>query len=172
MRNYLHSSNVAEGLESLLLETLFKLETVENGISALNSIFDIWLLLLFAQLVASLLGIEAGQDAVIRTEMYKVKDMKVAPYNYTVADFSNAISTLRNDLSHAFVDEGLVVPKYLGAEGNITGNILSGDKDSVSYPRTGEQVLETVYGTGDPSKPGGFYPKGAQGVIPASLLKK
>jgi hypothetical protein len=123
------------------------------------------------KLVASLLGIEAGQDAVIRTEMYKVKDKKVAPYEYTVADFSNAISTLRNNLSHAFVDEGLVVPEYLGAEMNITGNILAGDKDSVSYPRTGEQVLETVYGTGDPSKPGAFYPKGAQGVIAASLLK-
>lgn len=122
--------------------------------------------------MASLLGIEAGQDAVIRTELYKVKDKKVAPYEYTVADFSNAISTLRNKLSHEFVDEGLVVPKSLGAEGSITGNILSGDKNSVSYARTGKQVLETVYGTGDASKPGAFYPKGGQGVIAASYLAK
>lgn len=124
------------------------------------------------KLVASLLGIEAGQDAVIRTEMYRQKDVKVAPYEYTVADFSNAISKLRNEATGNFVDEGLVVPKYLGAEKNITGNVLSGDKDSLSYARTAEQVLQTVYGTGDASKPGTFYPKGAQGVIPASYLRK
>jgi len=122
-------------------------------------------------LVASLLGVEAGQDAVIRTELYRVKDEIVHPYKYTVADFSNAISTLRDDLSHAFVYEGLVVPKSLGAEGKISGNILSADKNSLSYPRTGAQVLETVYGTGNPSKPGAFFPKGGQGVIAASYLK-
>ncbi|KAG0583008.1 hypothetical protein M758_3G104800 [Ceratodon purpureus] len=124
------------------------------------------------RLVAGLLGVESGQDAVIRTEMYRQKDKKVAPYEYTVADFSNAISMLRNNLSHAFVDEGLVVPKEIGAEMNVTGNILSADKDSVAYARTPAQVFATVYGTGDASKPGGFYPKGAQGVISAKLLHK
>jgi hypothetical protein len=122
------------------------------------------------RLVAGLLGVESGQDAVIRTEMYRQKDKVVPPYKYTVADFSNAISTLRNNLSHALVDEGLVVPRYLGAEMKVTGNILAGDNDSLAYARTAAQVLETVYGTGDPSKPGGFFPKGAQGVIPASYL--
>jgi len=120
--------------------------------------------------VAGLLGVESGQDAVIRTELYRQKDTVVAPYNYTVADFSNAISTLRNDLTGNFVDEGLVVPIKYGAEGNITGNILAGDKDSVAYARTGEQVLQVVYGSGNASVPGGFYPKGAQGVIAASFL--
>ena len=113
---------------------------------------------------------ESGQDAVIRTELYRVKDEVVPPYSYTVANFSNAISNLRNNLSHELVDEGLVVPKYLGAEGKVTGNILAGNKDSISYARTAAQVLETVYGTGSPSKPGGFYPKGGQGVIAASYL--
>lgn len=121
--------------------------------------------------MAGLLGVESGQDAVIRTEMYRQKDKKVAPYDYTVADFSNAISALRNNLTHSFVDEGLVVPIEYGAEGKITGNILAGDRDSVAYARTGEQVFMTVYGTGDASKPGGFYPKGAQGVIAASFLE-
>ena len=120
--------------------------------------------------MASLLGVEAGQDAIIRTEMYRQKDALVTPYNYTVADFSNAISNWRNNVSHAFLDEGLVVPKYLGAEGNITGNILSANNNSVTYPRTAAQVLETVYGTGDPSKPGAFFPEGAQGVIAAGYL--
>lgn len=124
------------------------------------------------QLVAKLLGVESGQDAVIRTEMYRQKDKVVSPYKYTVADFSNAISNLRNNASHAFVDEGLVVPKYLGAEGMITGNILSADADSLSYARTAAQVLATVYGTGSPSKPGGFYPKGGRGPIAESYLKK
>jgi hypothetical protein len=124
------------------------------------------------KLVASLLGVESGQDAIIRTEMYRQKNKTVSPYKYTVADFSNAISNLRNDLSHAFVDEGLVVPEELGAEMMVTGNILSADNDSLSYPRTAEQVIETVYGTGDASKPGGFYPKGCQGVIAASYLDK
>lgn len=128
--------------------------------------------LAFLQLVAGLLGVESGQDAVIRTEMYRMKDKKVAPYDYTVADFSNAISMLRNDASHAFLDEGLVVPKKVGAEMKVTGNLLSADKDSLSYGRTPAQVFATVYGTGDASKPGGFYPKGAQGVISAELLHK
>lgn len=122
------------------------------------------------KLVASLLGVEAGQDAVIRTEMYRQKDKVVAPYKYTVADFSNAISMLRNDLTGNFVDEGLVVPIKYGAEMMITGNVLSADNNSVSYARTGEQVLQVVYGTGDASKPGGFYPKGGQGVIAAGYL--
>jgi hypothetical protein len=129
-----------------------------------------WECAVFVQLVAKLLGVEAGQDAVIRTEMYRQKDKVVWPYNYTVADFSNAISSLRNNASHAFVDEGLVVPKYLGAEGMITGNILSADADSLSYARTAAQVLATVYGTGSPSKPGGFYPKGGRGPIAESYL--
>lgn len=131
-----------------------------------------WMLLWVLQLVAKLLGVESGQDAVIRTEMYRMKDKVVAPYNYTVADFSNAISNLRNSASHAFVDEGLVVPSYLGAEKKISGNILSADGDSLSYARTAAQVLATVYGSGDPSKPGGFYPEGGCGPIAESYLKK
>jgi hypothetical protein len=124
------------------------------------------------KLVAGLLGVEAGQDAVIRTEMYRQKDKKVAPYDYTVADFSDAISTLRNQASNGHVDEGLVVPKQNGAESKVSGNILAGDKNSLAYARTPVQVFATVYGTGDASKPGGFYPKGAQGVVAAQLLHK
>uniref|UniRef100_A0A7I4E939 Uncharacterized protein n=1 Tax=Physcomitrium patens TaxID=3218 RepID=A0A7I4E939_PHYPA len=62
-------------------------------------------------LAAKLLGVESGQDAIIRTELYRQKYTVVSPYNYTVADFSNAISTLRNSLPHQFLDEGLVVSK-------------------------------------------------------------
>ncbi|CAM6056328.1 unnamed protein product [Sphagnum tenellum] len=122
-------------------------------------------------LVAGLLGVEAGQDAVIRTLLYQYKDEMVKPYNYTVAEFSDKISQLRNNLSHAFVDEGLEVPKSEGSDGLVTGNVLSANNYSYSYARTGEQVLDTVYGTGSASKPGGFYPKGGNGTIALSYLK-
>ncbi|CAM6051241.1 unnamed protein product [Sphagnum compactum] len=122
-------------------------------------------------LVAGLLGVEGGQDAVIRTLLYTVKDELVPPYNYTVAQFTDNISSLRNNLSHAFVDEGLEVPKSEGADGLVTGNILSADNYSVSYARTAKQVLETVYGSGNASIPGGFYPKGGNGTIARGYLK-
>jgi hypothetical protein len=123
------------------------------------------------QLVAGLLGVEAGQDAIIRTILYFLKDNLVPPYTYTVAQFTNKISALRNNLSHAFVDEGLEVPESEGADGLVTGNILSADNYSVAYACTAQQVLETVYGTGDASKPGGFYPKGGNGTIALGFLK-
>ncbi|KAJ6423604.1 hypothetical protein OIU84_024554 [Salix udensis] len=62
-------------------------------------------------LVASLLGVESGQDAVIRTLLYEKAHEKVMPYNITVAEFTNAISFLRNKLAMCGVrDEGLIVP--------------------------------------------------------------
>ncbi|CAM6040095.1 unnamed protein product [Sphagnum compactum] len=121
-------------------------------------------------LVAGLLGVEAGQDAIIRSYLYEKKNEVVKPYKYTVADFTNKVSSLRDSLSHAFVDKGLEVPKHLGAEGKVSGNILSADVNSVAFARTAKQVFETVYGTGDASKPGGFYPMGGNGTIALSYL--
>ncbi|CAK9873282.1 unnamed protein product [Sphagnum jensenii] len=122
------------------------------------------------KLVAGLLGVESGQDAVIRTFLYHKRHEEVKPYGITVAEFTDKISSLRNELSHAFLDEGLVVPRPLGPEGLTKGNILSADKDSLAYGRTPEQVFATVYGTGTASKPGGFYPKGGHGKIAQAYL--
>ncbi|GLT67262.1 hypothetical protein SLA2020_395830 [Shorea laevis] len=123
------------------------------------------------RLVAGLLGVESGQDAVIRGLLYERANEKVKPYNITVAEFTNQISRLRNELGHGGLkDEGLVVPKELGAEGKITGNVLAGDEYSISYDRTPEEILRIVYGTGDEKAPGGFYPKGADGHIAKSYL--
>ncbi|KAH9568605.1 hypothetical protein CY35_03G085700 [Sphagnum magellanicum] len=122
------------------------------------------------KLVAGLLGVESGQDAVIRTFLYQKRHEEVKPYSITVAEFTDKISSLRNELSHAFLDEGLVVPRPLGPEGLTKGNILSADKDSLAYGRTPEQVFATVYGTGTASKPGGFYPKGGHGKIAQAYL--
>ncbi|KAH6795232.1 desiccation-like protein [Perilla frutescens var. hirtella] len=124
------------------------------------------------RLVAGLLGVESGQDAVIRTLLYESAMLKVRPYDYTVAEFTDKISHLRNTLGKAGTkDEGLIVEPAAGAEGRIAGNVLVGDKNSVAYDRTPQEILRIVYGSGDETKPGGFYPKGASGNIAKSYLK-
>ncbi|RXH71837.1 hypothetical protein DVH24_025338 [Malus domestica] len=126
----------------------------------------------FAHLVAGLLGVESGQDAVIRALLYQRAELKVEPYGITVAEFTNRISELRNKLGHeGLKDEGLVVPKHLGAEGKVSGNILVGDEYSLACGRTPEEILRIVYGSGNEHVPGSFYPKGADGRIAKSYLK-
>ncbi|CAN1243309.1 Desiccation-related protein PCC13-62 [Linum perenne] len=124
------------------------------------------------KLVAGLLAVESGQDAIIRGLLYERALKKVQPYNITVAEFTNKISVLRNKLGKAGVkDEGLVVPKDLGAEGKVRGNVLAGNGFSLGYGRTPVQILRIVYGgAGNQSSPGGFYPKGAAGHIATSHL--
>lgn len=125
----------------------------------------------FSQLAASLLGVEAGQDAVIRTYLYKTAYLKVYPYDLTVADFTNAISELKNNLGRCGIkDEGIIVPETLGAENRTSSNILAADPNSLAYSRTPCEILRIVYATGDESMPGGFYPIGANGRIARSLL--
>lgn len=124
------------------------------------------------QLVAGLLGVESGQDAVIRTLLYRRGKSIVSPYGITVTEFTNRISDLRNKLGHNGIrDEGLVVPHFRGAEGRVRGNILAGDGESLAFDRTPEEILRIVYGSGDEHVPGGFYPQGAGGRIARSHLK-
>ncbi|KAL6190812.1 hypothetical protein ACLB2K_037206 [Fragaria x ananassa] len=124
------------------------------------------------RLVAGLLGVESGQDAVIRTMLYRQALVRVHPYGITVAEFTNRLSDLRNKLGQmGLKDEGLLIPKYKGAEGKIRGNVLAGDSYSVAYDRTPEEILRIVYGSGDERAPGGFYPKGADGRIAKSHLR-
>ncbi|WOG83451.1 hypothetical protein DCAR_0102626 [Daucus carota subsp. sativus] len=123
------------------------------------------------RLVAGLLGVESGQDAVIRTLLYERSLTKVKPYGVTVAEFTDKISLLRNKLGgEGLKDEGLIVGKAWGAEGMIRGNVLAGNKFSISYGRTPEEILRIVYGGGNERRPGGFYPKGADGRIARSHL--
>ncbi|XP_057755513.1 ferritin-like catalase Nec2 [Arachis stenosperma] len=122
-------------------------------------------------LIAGLLGVESGQDAVIRALLYERKDEIVKPYKWNVAEFTNHISQLRNTLGKGGIkDEGLVVPKELGAEGNVTGNILAGNIFSYSYARSPQEILRIVYGTSNERTPGGFYPQGGRGTIAKSFL--
>ncbi|KAF5731456.1 desiccation-related protein PCC13-62 [Tripterygium wilfordii] len=125
------------------------------------------------RLVAGLLGVESGQDAVIRALLYERGAEKVVPYNITVADMTDRISKLRNQLAMCGIkDEGLIVPLELGAENRTTSNILSADSYSLSYSRTPPEILRIVYGSGDERKPGGFYPKGGNGRIAREFLHK
>ncbi|XP_068309529.1 ferritin-like catalase Nec2 isoform X1 [Pyrus communis] len=124
------------------------------------------------RLVASLMGVEAGQDAVIRTLLYKFAFLKVYPYELTVADFTNHISWLRNELGRCGdKDEGIVVPETLGAENRTWSNVLSADWESLTYARTQSEILRIVYATGNESWPGGFFPRGANGNIAMRFLK-
>ncbi|KAL8486085.1 hypothetical protein ACS0TY_022520 [Phlomoides rotata] len=123
------------------------------------------------RLVAGLLGVESGQDAVLRALLYERAFVKVKPYGITVAEFTDKISNLRNKLGKKGVkDEGLITKKELGPEGKTSGNVLAGDEYSVAYDRTPEEILRIVYGSGKESQPGGFYPKGGDGKIAKSYL--
>ncbi|XP_057806110.1 desiccation-related protein PCC13-62-like [Salvia miltiorrhiza] len=125
------------------------------------------------RLVAGLLGVESGQDAVIRALLYQRAMTKVHPYGYTVAELTDKISALRNKLGDAGIkDEGLIVEPSAGAEGRIAGNVLAGDENSLAYDRTPEQILRIVYASGKETQPGGFYPKGASGNIARSYLRR
>ncbi|KAI4338567.1 hypothetical protein MLD38_023611 [Melastoma candidum] len=126
------------------------------------------------RLVAGLLGVESGQDAVIRMLLYERGALPVVPYKVTVAEFTDRISNLRDRLGHGLgtKDEGLLVPRREGAEGRIPGNVLAGDKDSLAYDRTPEEILRIVYGTSSEANPGGFYPRGANGRIARSHLAR
>ncbi|CAN1221804.1 Ferritin-like catalase Nec2 [Linum grandiflorum] len=135
-----------------------------NSINYLIASYIIPYVGLTGYLVAGLLAVEAGQDA--------RASKKVEPYNITVAEFTNKISEVRNKLGKEGVrDEGLLVPKYFGAEMKVRGNVLAGDELSLGYGRSAEQILRIVYGgAGNESSPGGFFPKGASGRIATSYL--
>ncbi|KAL5713000.1 Ferritin-like catalase Nec2 [Ranunculus cassubicifolius] len=123
-------------------------------------------------LLAGLLGVESGQDAVIRMYLYERANQYVYPYRFTVAEATTKISELRNRLAMCGIkDEGLFVPLEFGAENRTNSNVLSADPSSLSYARSPNEILRVVYGTGSESKPGGFYPQGANGTIARSLLK-
>ncbi|KAF8387827.1 hypothetical protein HHK36_026488 [Tetracentron sinense] len=123
-------------------------------------------------LIASLLAVESGQDAVIRTLLYQKADEYLKPYNYTVAEFTNRISDLRNRLGNCGIkDEGVIVPQKLGAEKKTTSNILSADANSRAYARIPAEILRIVYGTGSEYKPGGFLPNGGDGKVARDFLK-
>jgi hypothetical protein len=114
----------------------------------------------WAQLVAGLLGVEAGQDAVIREYLYAAKDATVEGYAHTVAEFTAKISELWDRLAGS----------CLGPRPLQTG-VLSADGFSLSFGRTAIPILRVVYGSGVESVPGAFFPHGARGIIAQAALQ-
>lgn len=124
------------------------------------------------QVAGGLLGVEAGQDAVIRLFLYVQAHKVVQPYNHTVVDFTTRISNVKNRLAKVGnKDEGISVNPSLGAENQTSSNVLSANYDSLSYRRSPAEILRILYGTGNETTPGGFFPKGANGRIAKELLK-
>ncbi|KAJ9154636.1 hypothetical protein P3X46_027954 [Hevea brasiliensis] len=118
------------------------------------------------QLVAGLLAVKSGQDAVIRGLLYERAFQKVQPYGITVAEFTDRISDLRNKLGHrGLKDEGLIVPEYKSAEGKIRGNVLVGNQYSVGFASSPREIVRIVYGGGNEHSAGGFFPHGANSRI-------
>lgn len=118
------------------------------------------------------MGVESGQDAVIREYLYERAREVVHPYNHTVAEFTVQISELRNRLAKCGIrDEGIIVPLYLGAENRTESNVLSADPNSLSYSRTPPEIQRIVHGNGDEHVPGGFFPEGGNGKIARELLQ-
>ena len=91
----------------------------------------------------------------------------VRPYDYTVAEFTNRISYLKNRLAKRDIkDEGISVPVQLGVENRMTSNsVLFVDYDSLSYSKTPKEILRVLYTTRDERVPDGFYPLGTNGAI-------
>ncbi|OVA19009.1 hypothetical protein BVC80_8333g5 [Macleaya cordata] len=124
------------------------------------------------RLIGGLLGVESGQDAVIRMYLYERAKELVHPYNHTVAEFTMRISNMRDKLGMCGKkDEGVTVPLELGAENRTSSNVLSADYSSLSYGRTAAEILRIVYGSGSEHVPGGFFPQGGNGRIARELLK-
>ncbi|KAI4326467.1 hypothetical protein MLD38_031780 [Melastoma candidum] len=122
-------------------------------------------------LVGRLLGVESGQDAVIRTLLYERAFDKVEPYGVTVAELTNKLSWVRNELGKCGLkDKGVIVPKELGPEGKLETEVLSSGKNELAYSRTPQEIFRIVYGSGNEHVPGGFYPHGGNGRIARSFL--
>ena len=96
----------------------------------------------------------------------------MVPYGITVAEFMNKTADLANRLAKCGVkDEGIIVPRSLGAENRTETNVLAADVNSLSYTRTPREVLRIMYVSGDEGVPGGAFPNGANGKIAESFMK-
>ncbi|KAL6608221.1 hypothetical protein ACP70R_041284 [Stipagrostis hirtigluma subsp. patula] len=126
------------------------------------------------RLQASILAVEAGQDAVVRLLLYQRADELVAPYQgHTVADFTRRISDWRNRLSGCGdKDEGVkVLDRHQGAERRTISNVLGAGDDSLGFQRTPAEVLRILYGSHNEQIPGGFLPRGANGTIARNFFQ-
>ncbi|XVE77173.1 hypothetical protein DITRI_Ditri13aG0040500 [Diplodiscus trichospermus] len=118
------------------------------------------------RVAAGIQGTLSGRVGVIRTLAYLRTNETVLPYRFTVANLTNNVAQLLNRLGMCGTkDEGLLVALQLGAENRTTSNILAADVNSLTPTRTERELMRIVYGTGNATRPGGFFPQGFNGAI-------
>ena len=110
----------------------------------------------FLEAAAGILAAEAYHAGLIRTVLY-TKGLS-APSLRTAA---GAISDARDSLDNsADVDQGIV-----DASDSTVSNIVPLDKNGIAFSRSPGDVLNIVYLTKESVTMGGFFPKGANGVL-------
>lgn len=110
----------------------------------------------FLEAAAGILAAEAYHAGLVRTVLY-AKGLS-APSLRTAA---GAISDARDSLDGASdVDQGIV-----DAGDGSASNIVPLDNDGIAFSRTPGDVLNIVYLTRESVSMGGFFPRGANGVL-------
>ncbi|KAK1310280.1 hypothetical protein QJS10_CPA08g00357 [Acorus calamus] len=122
------------------------------------------------KIVAGMLAIESGQDAAIRTLLYQRSLQRVFPYHFTVGVATDRISRLRDSLGRSGVKDSGLLARKNRTGGHSKGEIVVWGPDSLAYARTSMELLRIFYGTGNESRPGGFFPVGVRGTIGQALL--
>jgi hypothetical protein len=122
------------------------------------------------EFLAGVLAIEGSQDAMFRTWLWLRQNQIVPQSRQSVANTTDLISKLRNTLDGTYPtqidDRGLLVARNNGSYHMTSQEILVVNPTSgLAYARTAEQTIQIIYGTGDASKPGGFFPNGCVGRI-------
>ncbi|KAF6134046.1 hypothetical protein GIB67_038337 [Kingdonia uniflora] len=124
------------------------------------------------QLLAGIMAVEAGQDAVIRTLLYERALHPLYPYGLNVAEITDRLSTLRDLLgrTNSNKDDGIIGRLRGRREGLTRGNIINANSNYVAFSRTPLEILSILYGTGSEIRAGGFFPVGANGTIAHAYL--
>jgi hypothetical protein len=110
----------------------------------------------FLEAAAGILAAEAYHAGLVRTVLYS-KGL-TAP---TLRTAAGAISDARDSLDNAAdVDQGITT-----AGDDTVSNIVPLDKDGIAFSRSPGDVLNIVYLTKESVTMGGFFPKGANGLL-------
>lgn len=154
----------ASDIAFLLMAYIFEDVGVTAYHGALPAITDAGIL----SAAGGLLGTESYQAGAVRSELVRRVDSDTKLGGHaTVGTVANAIAALRSALSGAVTDAGILLDPINSVTGSAThkGNktVQIAGVDSVNglvFSRSIDQVLGVVYGTGNASKPGLFFPQG------------
>lgn len=110
----------------------------------------------FLEAAAGILAAEAYHAGLVRTVLY-TKGLSTP----TLRTAATAISNARDSLDGSSdVDQGIV-----NAADATASNIVPLDKDGIAFSRTPGDVLNIVYLSKESVTMGGFFPRGANGVL-------